>query len=117
MATNNNYWLLAGHVKSAAGSISTLFKNGVGPLGQHDNEGVVSSAVFCTELRHFLTYNKMQPAKNQIIIQHSSAVYVGMVVVVCILYYKQKVALLLNRTENRQTKLPMKKRGLNSSCS
>ena len=32
--------------------------------------------------------------------QHGSALYAGMAVVVCMLYYKRKVALLLNRTKN-----------------
>ena len=47
--------------------------------------------------------------------QHGSSVYVGMAVVVCMLQYKRKVALLLNRTKNRRTKLTMTKRGLNSA--
>ena len=47
--------------------------------------------------------------------QHGSAVNVGMAVVVCMLYYERKVVLLLNRTEKRQTKLTMRKQGLNNA--
>ena len=47
--------------------------------------------------------------------QHGSAVYVRMAVVVCMLQYKRKVALLLNKAENRQTKLTVTKWGLNSA--
>ena len=42
--------------------------------------------------------------------RHGSAVYVGMVVVVCMLYYKQKVALLLNSSKNRHKK-PLTRKG------
>ena len=38
--------------------------------------------------------------------QHGSAVCVGMAMVVCMLYYKRKVALLLNRSKSRQKELP-----------